>query len=241
MTVKEHYDNHLGYFYSWMLGDFDTRQIEQEEYFSRNCIFPKSNKLALDLGAGNGIQSISLSKLGFEVKAIDFNAQLTNELDLRCSQFNIEVIRGDITDPTLLSSYSPELVVCMGDTISHLESIDHLTFFFKNIQRVLDPGGLFIVSYRDFTKELNNEQRFIPVKSDQTRILTCFLEYFPDYLKVTDILHEFEDGVWVQKVSSYKKLRLSLDVLRCILTKSDLNLLKIEFIRGMNYMILEKK
>jgi len=50
-----------------MLGDFDEHQKEQEDYFSRNCIFPKSNKLALDLGVGNGIQAISLFKLGFDV------------------------------------------------------------------------------------------------------------------------------------------------------------------------------
>ena len=28
MTVKEHYDNHLANFYSWMTGDFETIQIE---------------------------------------------------------------------------------------------------------------------------------------------------------------------------------------------------------------------
>ena len=26
MSVKEHYDNHLGNFYSWMIGDFISKQ-----------------------------------------------------------------------------------------------------------------------------------------------------------------------------------------------------------------------
>ncbi|NCC99068.1 MAG: hypothetical protein EOL95_05100 [Bacteroidia bacterium] len=48
-----------------------------------------------------------------------------------------------------------------------------------------------------------------PVKSDATRILTCVLEYFENKVRVTDLLNEFEDGQWEQKVSSYFKIRLS--------------------------------
>jgi hypothetical protein len=54
-TVKEHYDNHLGHFYSWMLGDFETRRQEQEDFFNRRGIFPGMTKSAIDLGCGNGI------------------------------------------------------------------------------------------------------------------------------------------------------------------------------------------
>jgi hypothetical protein len=35
MTVKEHYDQHLGNFYAWMSGDFTEKQREQKN-FGRN-------------------------------------------------------------------------------------------------------------------------------------------------------------------------------------------------------------
>ena len=69
MNAKNHYDQHLGNFYSWMLGDFDEKQKEQENFFWRNGIKPVSRKVAFDLGAGNGLQAISLAKLGFAVTA----------------------------------------------------------------------------------------------------------------------------------------------------------------------------
>jgi 2-polyprenyl-3-methyl-5-hydroxy-6-metoxy-1,4-benzoquinol methylase len=36
--------------------------------------------LAIDLGCGHGLQSISLANLGFCVKAVDFNTQLLHHL-----------------------------------------------------------------------------------------------------------------------------------------------------------------
>lgn len=241
MNVKEHYENHLGNFYSWMIGDFDARCKEQEEYFARNCVFPRANKQALDLGAGNGIQSVALASLGFEVKAIDFSSQLTSELKEHAKSRNIDVITCDFTDEKNLSAYAPETIVCMGDTITHLESVDILSQLVKNIYDISAEMALFVISYRDLSKELTDEQRFIPVKADSSRILTCFLEYFPEYVKVTDLLYELENGCWIQKVSSYKKLRLNIDLVRNIFTKNNFSLINMELNRGMNYLIFQKR
>ena len=48
------------------------------------------------------------------------------------------------------------------------------------------------------------------VKNDDSRILTCFLEYFPHHVMVHDILYEKQGGKWIQKVGSYPKLRLDV-------------------------------
>jgi hypothetical protein len=241
MNVKEHYENHLGSFYSWMLGDFEARQAEQEAYFAKNCIFPKSNKIALDLGAGNGIQAVSLAKLGFSVKAIDFTSQLTSEISAHSHHLDIEVITGDFTDSIHYLKFSPELIVCMGDTITHLDSTDHIDLMLKNAYRYSESNAVFIVSFRDLTKELTDEQRFIPVRADENRILTCFLEYFPDYVKVTDILHERHDNQWIQKVSCYQKLRLNTEMLRNLFARNNFHLMDVEMIKGLNYLIFRKK
>lgn len=241
MNVKDHYENHLGNFYSWMLGDFNLRQEEQEVYFRKNNIVPQSGKIALDLGAGNGIQSVSLANLGFEVKALDFNSQLNLEMKQRSEGLNIDVISCDFTDEFVLAKFKPELVTCMGDTITHLESTEQISQLVTQVNKYSEVDVLFIVSFRDLTKELMDEQRFIPVKADDNRILTCFLEYFPDYVKVTDLLYENEAGKWKQKVSCYKKLRLGTDLLRNIFACNNFNLINLEIVKGMTYLIFQKK
>jgi hypothetical protein len=58
---------------------------------------------------------------------------------------------------------------------------------------------------------LEDTNRFIPVKSDSNKILTCFIEYFPGKIRVTDLLHVSENKGWVQKASSYYKTRIGMD------------------------------
>ena len=54
-----------------------------KEYCIKNEIRPIASDLAIDLGEGNGIQSIALSELGFEINAIDFNDKLISEFKIK--------------------------------------------------------------------------------------------------------------------------------------------------------------
>ncbi len=68
-STKQHYENHLAEFYSWMFGDFEKKMNEASEFFVNHGIKPEGNSSALDLGSGSGLQSIPLAKLGFKVTA----------------------------------------------------------------------------------------------------------------------------------------------------------------------------
>jgi 2-polyprenyl-3-methyl-5-hydroxy-6-metoxy-1,4-benzoquinol methylase len=211
MTVKEHYENHLGNFYSWFVGDFDKNVDAFKAFCIENNIRPFGSKYAIDLGAGNGIQTIALAELGFKVRAIDFNNQLIAELESRIANYPIEVFNDDIKFVTKYSKPQPELIVCCGDTLTHLDSTAEIQKLIKNSFDILTQKGRLILTFRDYSTELENTNRFIHVKSDSQRILTCLLEYFPDKLRVTDLLYELENGKWIQKVSSYYKTRITKD------------------------------
>ncbi len=75
--------------------------------------------------------------------------------------------------------------------------------------RILKPGGRVVLTFRDYTDALEDTQRFIPVKSDPDRIFTCMLEYFPDRVRVTDLVYEREQDHWTRTISSYYKIRVS--------------------------------
>ncbi|MBK6265275.1 class I SAM-dependent methyltransferase [Marivirga sp. S37H4] len=207
MTTKEHYDNHLGEIYSWMMGDFRSRADNFKKLLRENLIAPNSNKTAIDLGAGHGIQSIPLAEIGFNVMAVDFNQNLLEELNSNAKNLNITTINDDIRNLKNFSK-SPELIVCGGDTLSHLESKREVETFIYDISSVLEKDGKIILSFRDYSNPLFGTDRFIPVRSDENRIMTCFLEYDNDHINVTDILQEKTNEGWKQKISSYRKVRL---------------------------------
>jgi len=208
MTVKEHYDKHLGNFYSWMMGDFETKQNEFQNFLQENAINPSSTKIAIDLGAGHGIQSIPLAKLGFNVIAVDFNDQLLAELKINAKDLKIEILNDDIKKVKQFAKIEPELVICCGDTLSHLDSKNDIKEFIKDISTILTKNGKMVLSFRDYSNELSGNDRFIPVKSDETKILTCILDYDKETVIVTDLLYEKEETGWTQKVSSYQKVRI---------------------------------
>jgi hypothetical protein len=67
-----------------------------------------------------------------------------------------------------------------------------------------------VATFRDYVSTpLQGVGRFILVRGDAERILTCFLEYADTTVTVHDLLHQREGGSWRLRVSSYSKLRLS--------------------------------
>src|SRR5688500_19877668 len=114
MTVKEHYDKHLGNFYSWMTGDFDQKQREHQEIFRNFNIHPAQNNFAIDLGCGHGIQSVALANLGFRVSAVDFNRQLLDELQHRKQGLEINLFESDLIEFLRKWETRAHVIVCMG-------------------------------------------------------------------------------------------------------------------------------
>jgi ubiquinone/menaquinone biosynthesis C-methylase UbiE len=240
MTVKEHYDNHLGNFYVWYTGDFDINKDAFRTFCIENDIHPFDSKIAIDLGAGNGIQTIALAELGFQVTAIDFNDQLISELKSRIGDLPVKVYNDDILFVRKYSIPQPQLIICCGDTLTHLGSVAEIRELIKDIYNVLLPNGKIVLTFRDYSNELTDTKRFIPVKSDSQKILTCFIEYFPDKIRVTDLLHEFENERWVQKVSSYYKTRLSMDEALSTLKDSGFKIVVSDLTKGIISLVGQK-
>lgn len=240
MTAKEHYNNHLGMIYSWFSGDFHDNKENFRNFCIKNFVVPFDSMLAIDLGAGNGIQSIPLSELGFTVKAIDFNKTLLSELESNITNCNIEVIEDDILNFKNHVNVNPKLIVCCGDTLAHLSSLSKVEELLSSIYNSLVPSGKLILSFRDYSSDLKDTSRFIPVHSDDGKILTCFLEYYDDYVRVTDILHYLSNGKWLQKVSSYFKVRLTEKLIFEYLKETEFEILYNRIEKGMITLICQK-
>ncbi|WP_119079314.1 class I SAM-dependent methyltransferase [Chitinophaga alhagiae] len=239
MNAQAHYDNHLAAFYAWMSGNFDTKQQEQQAYFTNKHIAPGGNGVALDLGAGHGLQTVSLANLGFSVFAVDFNQHLLSELNARAKGLPVRTILANLAN-TGQYGMDAELIVCMGDTLTHLESVEQVNTLIGEWYRMLTPKGKLVLSFRDLTQPLEQEERFVPVRAEDERIHTCFLEYFPGYVSVYDILLEKQQGQWIQKVSSYRKLRLGIEQVKMMLTAAGFMVQDHEVIMRMHYLVAAK-
>jgi hypothetical protein len=208
-SVKEHYDNLLAPYYSWISGGADLKIEENRNFFRNHGIRPVSSGVALDLGAGSGFQSIPLAESGFSVIALDTNRQLLAELKEKAKDLPIVTVRDTMLNFGEHSPAEIDISVCMGDTLTHLQSPEEVQQLLDNIYPALTREGILILSFRDMTHELSGLDRFIPVRSDSNRIFTCFLEYETQHVKVHDIVYEKISDQWKMKKSAFRKLRIS--------------------------------
>ncbi|HEY1406024.1 MAG TPA: class I SAM-dependent methyltransferase, partial [Spirochaetota bacterium] len=161
-----------------------------------------------------------LAQRGYQVVAIDLSDELLAELSTHAGGLPIRSVQDDFVEYLKRSDEKAGIIVCMGDTITHLESIDRVSECISQCARHLLPGGKIILTFRDYSVPLEKESRFIPVRSDADTIFTCFVEYFDTYVEVYDILHEREGSGWSQKISSYRKLRLARPKIESFMTKN---------------------
>jgi SAM-dependent methyltransferase len=171
----------------------------------------RGGTFAIDLGAGFGMHTIPLARAGWRVLAVESSPALLGELVESARGLAVDAQCGDLLRFTewLPVQGRADLILCMGDTLTHLESRGAITELSRSVAARLSPGGRFVATFRDYTSLPTGEARFIPVRADQDRILTCFLEEFETHVQVHDLLHERVDGAWTTRVGSYRKLRLS--------------------------------
>jgi hypothetical protein len=208
-TVADHYKTHLAPIYLWMAGGFEAAVSRGEAEIESIVPRLSSGATAVDLGAGFGMHAIPLARRGCSVIAIDTSALLLEELRNQAETLPVTTVEDDLLSFQRHMESKADLILCMGDTLTHLPDPPSVEKLFTLAAESVHDGGLFIATFRDYTTPLVGQGRFIPVKSDSDRILTCFLEYAPDYVEVHDVLHERTGSTWRLRVSAYRKLRLS--------------------------------
>ena len=239
--AKTHYDNFLATFYSWMLGGFDRKLADNRTFFHDHGIQSELSGVALDLGAGCGFQSIPLAEAGFKVIAIDTSHDLLTELKNNAGRLPIDTVEDDLLNFSQHSPKEPELIVCMGDTLTHLDTLEQVQGLFENAYQALGENGRLVLSFRDLTAEMKDLERFIPVKSEDNLIFTCFLEYEKEHVKVHDIVYEKADDQWQMKKSFYRKLRIPPEWTRECLLRIGFEIQTFDIQNGMVTMTVRKQ
>ena len=239
--VEEHYENLLAEHYTWMRGDYDSQVSQYRALFGRTGISPRSVGRALDLGAGSGFQSVALTKIGFEVLAVDTSEKLLGELRVRGEDDQISLVRGDIRDPASYKSGSPfEVAVCAGDTLTHLQTFQEVEALFGSVRETLEVGGKLVLEFRDLGTELKGAERAIPVRLDENQIMATFLEYEPEHVNVHDLIFVKEATGWTMRKSAYTKLRLQTNYVLKLLEQTGYGVIEHNEDRGFSVLVGQK-
>jgi SAM-dependent methyltransferase len=203
-----HYEALLAPLYSWMLGDLAAARAAATAELERLGVGPANGRQrALDLGAGVGLHAVPLAEQGYAVVAIDTSRALLSELRRACPEAT--TVEADLRAAPAVTEGVFELVLCMGDTLTHLPSPGAAADAIGAAARMLAPGGRLLIAVRDYGRPLAGAARVVPVRADESRILTCVLDWEDARVRVTDIVHERDGDSWRTRASVYHKVVLS--------------------------------
>lgn len=79
--------------------------------------------------------------MGYHVIALDFNDQLLAELAERTAGFDIAIQKEDIRMVKKFAHFHTELIVCCGDTLSHLSDKEEIRQLISDAYETLAENG----------------------------------------------------------------------------------------------------
>lgn len=210
-TAKHHYDQLLGEHYTWSVAGAG-------DPFERGAAWLERHGLTgfqryLDLGAGFGSHAVPLARAGKSVTAVDFHAGLLAEL--RTAAPSVATHEADLLAFLATTATRPaaawDAILCLGDTATHLADRAAVRRLLAGSIRVLAPGGILALAYRDYSgPPRTGLDRFIPIRHDAQRALLCCVEYLDDdRVSVTDLITSVDPSGLHTRIGAYAKLRLA--------------------------------
>lgn len=237
---KRHYDALLAEHYSWMAGKPFAQSVADQEALLRTMIAGKPGR-CLDLGSGSGYQSLALARMGAsEVHALDTSEALLDELAGHAAGLPVTIHLADITAFDTVVPGPFDTIVCMGDTLPHLESLADAQRMLGAAARELAPDGTLVLSWRDMARPPAGLDRFIPVRMTDERIMLCFVEDTDAGVMVHDLVFDKAAGDWTLAKSAYPKLKLPETDVRAWLSDAGLIVADAVLMRGMTVLAARK-
>jgi SAM-dependent methyltransferase len=154
--IEKFYDE-LAAFYDLIYADWPRSGRRHGEAISRLIEQKLPGKAphdltVLDVSAGIGTQSLPLAERGYRVRSRDLSAHAIERLidEARSRGLSIEARPADMRDVDSTISEPNDVVLSFDNAIAHLLSDRDLSLAFSAFHRALRPGGLCVISVRDY-------------------------------------------------------------------------------------------
>lgn len=169
-------------FYDMLAPEYDAMtgfagRLAAAEAVLRPLVERYGVRRALDAGAGTGLHSVVLARLGVEVTAVDLSAPMLARLEEHASALRLSVrtIRSEFTSLPALLPDRYDGVFCLGNTLPHLLTRDRLLASLAAFRRLLRPSGILLFQTLNYERILRTRER---VQSIRDAGDTTFVRFY---------------------------------------------------------------
>lgn len=172
---------------------------------------PERSIQILDAACGTGMHALALAKAGYEVAGADFFKEMISKarqnasaakLDLRFEVSGFGMLSKTFTDARF------DVLLCLGNSLPHVLSLDALQEAVKDFYDCLRPGGLLMIQNRNFDAVMRKKDRWMEPQvfreGEEEWIFQRFYDFNQDGSIRFNIvnLHRKADSEWNSNVVS---------------------------------------
>jgi SAM-dependent methyltransferase len=172
----------------------------------------------LDLACGSGRHTLALAKAGFSMTGSDLQEEMLRAARDFDSKKRCTFMQQDMCTPHALDPQ--DALLCLGNSLCLLPSLDHLRQCLDTAHEQLRSGGGLLLHVLNYARFEDTSKAFFPLKTSldgegQARIhFQKFIELHEDFARV-HMLKIYRDGdTWKRSQRSDKLLRISTDQLQ---------------------------
>ncbi|MHA2071669.1 MAG: class I SAM-dependent methyltransferase [Candidatus Thorarchaeota archaeon] len=206
--------------------DWDSR-LKRELPFLQS-MSESSTKRVLDMACGSGRHVVALASLGFDVVGFDTSEGMITAArnHAKIAEVEVEFHIADMQSFPSIVDGSFDVVLCLGNSLALLPSLEVLQNVIEIVHDVLRPSGSFFFQVLNFEEILTSGFRFFPIKGGRTSagedvVFARFYEHSVEHwstLVATSFVNK--SSSWETAISTQKVLHTNHDVLKKALTES---------------------
>ncbi len=210
--------------------DWKTR-LSQEIPFLLSLLDNPKEKRVLDMACGSGRHSVSLAKHGAQVTGLDMSRTMIQAAQKHAESNGVKpvFIIADMVDVGRVVEGAFDLVICLGNSLALLNSVESVRSVMKAVYKLLNDGGSFVAQVLNFEEVHWTGFRNFPTKtgklSDGTEVTFSRLFEHTDYPDSSTLIMSVSknnDGAWISEVSTQKVLNLKHNVMSDALIEAGL-------------------
>ncbi|MCJ7735909.1 MAG: class I SAM-dependent methyltransferase [Anaerolineae bacterium] len=179
----------------------------------------------LDAACGTGMHAIALAEQGYETVGVDASGGMIEKArsNARSAGVAVDFVQASFGNISLVCGTGFDAILCLGNSIPHVEDMKALADASLDFAEVLRPEGLLLIQNRNFDAVLASGERWMEPQSyvdgDDEWVFLRFYDFeSEDVLRFNFLtLHRAAGKVWQQTVASSGLLiLLHSDLVECL-------------------------
>ena len=175
-------------FYEDIAADYDAmtaspQRSQRLAEFTQALIQRYQPRRVLDVACGSGGHAVALAQAGVEVTAVDASPSMLAQAGRAAQNANVSVhwVHAPMQTTTDVIVGPFDLILCLGNSLPHLLTDDHLHAAFARFAALLRPDGVALIHLLNYPRILEQRDRIVAISRSAN---TQFIRFY-DFLEST--------------------------------------------------------